>query len=40
MQPLLSIYLLRRQHEPSEPMSRFIERVKDGAAPIDDEPVL
>lgn len=38
--PMLSTYLLRRQGEPSEPMKRFIERVKDGAAPLDDEPVL
>lgn len=37
--PMLSTYLLRRQGEPSEPMKRFIERVKDGAAPVDDEPV-
>jgi len=38
--PMLSTYLLRRRGEPSEPMRRFIERVKDGAAPVDDEPVL
>lgn len=38
--PMLSTYLLRRRGEPSEPMGRFIERVKDGAAPVDDEPVL
>ena len=38
--PMLSTYLLRRQGEPSEPMKRFIERVKDGAAPVVDEPVL
>jgi len=38
--PMLSTYLLRRQGEPSEPMKRFIERVKNGAAPVDDEPVL
>ena len=31
--------LLRRQGEPSEPMKRFIDRVQDGAAPVDDEPV-
>lgn len=28
--PMLSTYLLRRQGEPSEPMTGFIERVKDG----------
>ncbi|MGE0497867.1 MAG: LysR family substrate-binding domain-containing protein, partial [Ramlibacter sp.] len=38
--PMLSTYLLRRRGEPSEPMKRFIERVKDGAAPVDDAPVL
>jgi DNA-binding transcriptional LysR family regulator len=38
--PMLSTYLLRRKGEPSEPMKRFIGRVKDGAAPVDDEPVL
>ncbi|MGB3230012.1 MAG: hypothetical protein WBB57_03775 [Mycobacterium sp.] len=38
--PMLPAYLLRRQGEPSEPMKRFIERVKSGAAPVDDEPVL
>ena len=38
--PMLSTYLLRRQGEPSEPMKRFIERVKDGAAPAVDEPGL
>ncbi|MDS4056662.1 LysR substrate-binding domain-containing protein, partial [Accumulibacter sp.] len=37
--PMLSTYLLRRQGEPSEPMKRFIERVQDGAAAVDDEPV-
>jgi hypothetical protein len=38
---MLFTYLLRRQGEPSEPMKRFIERVKaGGAAPVDDEPVL
>jgi len=26
--PMLSTYLLRRQGEPSEPMKRFIERVR------------
>jgi len=38
--PMLSTYLLRRHGEPSEPMKRFIERVKDEAAPVDEEPVL
>ena len=38
--PMLSTYLLRRRGEPLEPMRRFIERVKDGAAPVDDELVL
>jgi DNA-binding transcriptional LysR family regulator len=38
--PMLSTYLLRREGEPTEPMKRFIERVKDGAAPVDDDPDL
>lgn len=38
--PTLSTFLLRRRGEPSEPMKRFIERVKDGSAPVDDPPVL
>jgi DNA-binding transcriptional LysR family regulator len=38
--PMLSTYLLRRQGEPSEPMKRFIKRVKDEAAPVDEEPAL
>ena len=38
--PMLSTYLLRRHGDPSEPMKRFIERVKDEAAPVDEEPVL
>jgi DNA-binding transcriptional LysR family regulator len=38
--PMLSTYLLRRKGEPTDPMKRFIERVKDGAAPVDDAPGL
>jgi DNA-binding transcriptional LysR family regulator len=38
--PMLSTYLLRRKGEPTEPMKRFIERVKDGAVPAHDEPGL
>ena len=36
--PMLSTYLLRRKGQPTEPIKRFIERAKDGAVPVDDEP--
>lgn len=36
--PMLSTYLLRRQGEPSEPIRRFMQRVKSMSAPPDGEP--